>query len=1089
MSVEVPTPRARIATLLWPGVDEQRARANLRQRLAKLRELDSGLLQDDGRLLALAQGVTVDTGAGALLASFDYGDCEVFAQWLEGQRDAVQAGQRRFLFEQARSAIEAGELGRAQSGAEAALALDRESEDAHRLLMEVLYLRGAYAEAITVWDRCRDMLRQIYGVPPSPATRALGELALQAAHAGRAATVPARDVMPLSLLRPPQMIGRSRALDTLLAAWYAGQVLCVSGAAGLGKSRLLAEFCGAAGGGASVAARPGDALQPYAALGRLLLAAIDRTEPAPDPTLLHQAARLVPALVPALTRAAGAAPEPLRTAHERTRALQAVCRLLQDCATRGCETFVFDDLHFADRASVEALPVLLAVTAPALRFAMGTRSGEETLAGSAMLDSLAAQGRLTRLELEVLGQAEVSTLLASLALPGIDAEALAPALRRRVGGNPAFLLESLKLLLSLGTDALARPDLLPLAPGIDAVVARRIDLLTVSARQVAQLAAVAGPAFSPALAGKVLGCSAAELVAPMRELEQRQVLYGRRFVHDLVANAVLNTTTPADAEQLHRGVAEALNAQGDEPARIAGHWRACGEWQRAGLCYRDAAEAARQALRTVERTELLDAAAECLERAGAQAELFDTLEQRLNVSDAPDRAQRRVPLMVRLETMAQTPEQELRALAQRVGWHADNTRPEGFELGRQGMRRALALGLPELAFGFVNGVAWHLAISGQSSAAVQALELHRGWVQTQPPVTQAEFHLILSGVQSFCDHLLPAIASAEDALALLRSAGRQERTLPVLSNIGVFRWTRGEFDAAKAALLEALALRDRMHGGGASLTIDMILGAVLRDRGEYLAAHETLTTVLDRYRQMALAQGAAADQTDVFLAENHLAEFWLRIGRPLDAQACLCAPAGTGFDPRFVARRGVLQLRISRALGHAEPLLLEQTRQRVATIGSAYFRAWIELDLTRSLAPDEAVLEFERLAKCAPVRERPGLQLHAALRVAQAAQSCGRGAAALEWLDQALVLAERYEPFDIDRAELWLTACQLLTAAGQVAAACRWRDIGAEWLQRTAARQMTSAWRESFLHAHPVHRALLDAAAPRGGTAKPTVAP
>lgn len=174
LHIEGATPRARIAALLWPDADEERGRANLRQRLAKLRALDPGLLDDDGRMLTLAPGLDVDTGGDALLASFDYTDCEAFAQWLDLLRQSTRTRVKAELVQQCRSAIEAGDAGRAQHSAEALLQADPESEDAHRLLMEALYLRGAYAEAITVWDRCRDLLRQLYGVPPSPPTQALG---------------------------------------------------------------------------------------------------------------------------------------------------------------------------------------------------------------------------------------------------------------------------------------------------------------------------------------------------------------------------------------------------------------------------------------------------------------------------------------------------------------------------------------------------------------------------------------------------------------------------------------------------------------------------------------------------------------------------------------------------------------------------------------------------------------------------------------------------------------------------------------------------------------------------------------------------
>jgi DNA-binding SARP family transcriptional activator len=1080
LSVEGPTPRARIAALLWPEVDDERARANLRQRLAKLRALDADLLVDDGRLLALSADVKVepeDVVQGTLLSAFDYADCEVFAQWLDGQREAARTLRQQAWRDRARSAVETGDFAAAQQAAEALLVLDHESEDAHRLLMQALYLRGAYAEAITVWDRCREMLRQLYGVPPSPATQVLGEMVLQAARDGRMAAVGPRDAMPLSLLRPPRLVGRSRALDSLLAGWYAGHHVWVGGAAGLGKSRLLDEMLSAAGGGVSVAARPGDALQPFAALGRLVLAALDRCEPAPEATLLQTAARLLPALA---RRVASIAAPP--NAVEREQALQAIAQVLAHCiAQGGGPVLVFDDLQYADLASVEAMTDLLlgarATPATSLRLALGCRSGEETPQASALNAALVQQGRLVRVELEPLGQPEVASLLQSLALPGIDAQALAPVLRRRVGGNPAFLLESLKLLLAMGPDAMAQPDLLPLAPGIDAVVRRRIGLLSAAARQLAQLAAVAGSSFSPALAADVLGQPVAELAPAMRELEQRQVLYGRRFVHDLVARSVLGTIAEDSAAALHRRLAEALLRHGAPAAVLAGHWRACGEWQRAGQCLVAAADSARQALRPVEQSQWLDAAAECLDRAGDSDALFDVIETRLAVSDALDRTQRRVPLMDRLDALARTPQQQLRALSQRVGWHTDNARQDAFELGRQGLERALALDLPDLAFGFLNGVAWQLAMSGQAQAALAAIERHRDWVLTQPPAVQAEFHLVLSGVHGFSDHLGPAIASAEDATALLRAAGRTERTLPTLANIGLLRWWRGELDAAKVALLEAQLLRDRMQGGGASLIIDLNLGAVLRDRGEFLAAHDVLVAVLDKLRQAARDAGASADLTDVVMAENHLAAFWLLVGQPLAARASLQASDDCSIDVRFRARRAGLRLRIARRLGEPDPPDLDDTVAMVECIGSPFNRAWVEMDLACTGSPEVRLAAFARLADCPPVLERPGLHLHAALRAAQAARACGQQALALQWLDQALALAEHHDPFDIDRAELWLTAGELFDADGRSTEATQWRRHGVNWLHRTAQHHLQAPWRHAFLTEHPVNRALLAAAA------------
>jgi hypothetical protein len=68
-------------------------------------------------------------------------------------------------------------------------------------------------------------------------------------------------------------------------------------------------------------------------------------------------------------------------------------------------------------------------------------------------------------------------LLQSLALPGFDPVVQSARLRRRVGGNPAFLLESVKLLAALGQLGGVEQEL-PIPPGIEAVVERRLALLS-----------------------------------------------------------------------------------------------------------------------------------------------------------------------------------------------------------------------------------------------------------------------------------------------------------------------------------------------------------------------------------------------------------------------------------------------------------------------------------------------------------------------------------------------------------------------------------------------------------------------------------
>ena len=248
---------------------------------------------------------------------------------------------------------------------------------------------------------------------------------------------------------------------------------------------------------------------------------------------------------------------------------------------------------------------------------------------------------------------------------------------RQVGGNPAFLLESLKLLLSLGNAGAAGAGALPLPASIESVILRRIELLTPQARHLAQLAAIAGTGYSVGLASAALACPVIELSGPMRELELRQVFYGRAFVHDLIAAVARRSVPAAVAEFMHRFVAEYLAVHDGEPAAIAGHWRDCAQWRRAGQQFAQAAALAGAAARFHEQGELLDEAIACFERdPAAHDDLFDALLQRSGAAEARDQSGLRTAMVPRLVQLARSPVQKLEALIAHIAWHADHARTD-----------------------------------------------------------------------------------------------------------------------------------------------------------------------------------------------------------------------------------------------------------------------------------------------------------------------------------------------------------------------------------------------------------------------------
>jgi DNA-binding SARP family transcriptional activator len=1065
LAFEGATPRARLAAMLWPGVDEARARANLRQCLARLRQGAGSAVEEAGGRLQLAAHVQLDNeGASTpeLLDAERYDDLPEFEAWVEAQRSQRRATRRRALIGDVREALRSGELDRALAAADALLAADRESEEAYRTLMEVLYLRADHAAAIAVWDRCREMLMSLYGVAPSPATQHIGELVLQASRRSPAPLVRV-DAVPATLLRPPRLVGRGAAWQVMQAACAAGDVVCVGGPSGIGKSRLLGDFAAVLGRHAAATARPGDALLPYATLSRLLLAAIDRfvALPALDSADLYGAARLLPRLA---TLIGGAPLPPVQTDHERTHALLAVARLLGRCVHEGCRVFVVDDLQFADAASAQALTVLAEPPPTAedartpLPFIFGARDEGCGEAVPRLLASLEATRRLVRIELTPLPVADISELLASLGMPLPDPAALAQRLHRHVGGHPAFVLETLKLLCTQQRLADGSAPL-PLPQSVRDVIDTTLALLSEPARHIVQLAAAAGNDFTIELAVEALQVAPMQLAAPLQELAARRLFDGRAFSHDSVAEAVLQALPAALGAFLHRLVAEHLEGHGGEPAAAAGHWHAAGQPVRAGAAYREAAAAAAAASQPAAQCQLLDLAVASFETAGDDAALFNVLVERLAAHGAPDYAARRLELMDRLDALAGNERQRLQALQYRIGWHADQGRSDQvMAITRGAIDRALAAAEPRIAWNIAMAVSWQMALGGDVPAALAAIERHAAWLLAQPDrLLHGEYHFSLGGVHGWSDGLAAAVHHFGLAAAAFIDAGQPVRALPALANRGLMLHWRGEYKTARAVLGHAAELRDRLHGAGAAPVIDVNLGAALRDLGRHAEAVRLFEAALERFAAAAAA-GDELGRTDAVAAENHLATSWLMLGQPERAAACLRTDP-SGLAPHFVARRLAMQLRTVRCQRRRD-VALRQLAQVQLAAGALlpHQRRLLALELTCTNDATTALAELDDALTDAALIERPGLVLHVALRRAERLHALGDAPAARQALQPWLEAPPGVEPYDLDPAEAWAIGHTVLgDGAFTTPLQARYRA----WVHDTAA-ELPAAWLGPF---------------------------
>lgn len=611
LALEGPTPRARLAALLWPDVEEERARGNLRQRLLRLKRTTGVELVTGNPLVQLAAGIAHDLeDAHELLEGTDADAIAGLAEWLQAQRERRRSARFEALDSAVTRAEQEGELSVALEQARALVDLDPLSEHAHRSLMRLHYLRGDRAAALAAYERCRDVLKRELHVAPSAET----EVLRRQISAESAATVAPHPV-PVTVLRPPRLVGRLRELQAMEAAWQQRRAVLLLGEAGLGKSRLLTEFAHQRR-VLLVQGRPGDAGVPYATFARLLRQALERCEVALASLRRDELARLLPELAPSVVLPADG---------QRLFLQRAVQDLLARVRMDGAplEGILVDDLHFADEASVEMLDALIgAEPVCSLRWAMAQRPGEGGAAATTLRNALEEIHALECVTLVPLDQGQMLELISSLGVAGLEAAPLAEALVRHTGGNPFFALETIKLGLATGQLQTGR---LPQPGSVGRLIERRLQQLSERALGLARVAAIGGVDFNIPLAEHVMGERALVLADAWRELESAQVLRGNSFAHDLVADAVLRTLPAAIAQHLHAEVARWLQIHDGEPARIAHHWLDAARLEEAIPQLTLSAERARRAGRAAEAGRFMLKAGEAHERIGQVDEAFEAI--------------------------------------------------------------------------------------------------------------------------------------------------------------------------------------------------------------------------------------------------------------------------------------------------------------------------------------------------------------------------------------------------------------------------------------------------------------------------------
>ncbi|MAT03900.1 MAG: hypothetical protein CL424_02510 [Acidimicrobiaceae bacterium] len=558
---------SRLIELVWGDDAPSSATKSLHNHVSRVRRSAPGLIAADDRGYRLGARVDIDVaapgsgpGARPLADLADTTDTDIYRERLRtlaADHDEVALDE---LATTARTPETVEVLHRA-------VVEEPYRERRWWLLARAQADAGQRRDALLTLDAARRQLREV-GLEPGPP---LVELEHSILHGDPTEELPSLRVhVSIHPHRDDPFVGRATELETLARIWQRTRdearphVVLVTGPAGIGKTRLVDEFCRRV---------EVDDHQLRVMWGRhrrdggralgALTEAIERAVASePDVLPSDDALRLL--------FGSGQPEGDLDSALVRTRLGRALTRLVDRLASRPT-VWLFDDAQWASTDSIALLHEALdGATGPLLVVATMRPDRDD---GAPTFGEIGRTVGLSEVRLDPFGRDDIGRLVAARLTDQLD-DINVDLLHHRTGGLPLYASE-----LTRAAAATGRIDLADVPAAIREWLNHRVSTLDDDLATLLRVASVIGQSVELDVVTEATGRASVDTAAGLDELVARGFLVvdadssTASFSHALTREIVTDSIGPMARRQTHLAVAEALvTVRPNEHADIARHF-------------------------------------------------------------------------------------------------------------------------------------------------------------------------------------------------------------------------------------------------------------------------------------------------------------------------------------------------------------------------------------------------------------------------------------------------------------------------------------------------------------------------------------